>query len=551
MKKWYLLFILLISSYLSVSANSIKIMVDGSELVCDPAAYLYNDRVLVPVRAISEAFAFNVDWNEANQLVTISNSDTEIKLWIDSKTVIVNNTEQTVDVAPMIKDGRTFVPIRLVSESLDKDVFWADNTVNLFSKWETMSEQTTVEVATTAELLKEIGSNKRILLKDGVYNLTKETGNKDIAQNASWEEVFDGIQLVIRDVSNLTIEGIGDKTAEIVVEPRYANVLSFYNSHGITLKNLEMGHTPEQGSCAGGVVFIVGNGEAVDLMIDNCILYGCGTMGLYAENAKNISVTNSIIEECTSSVISLRNASFVFFKDCVFRNSILYIPFDIVGSKEIYFDNCEITDNVSEVDYYSFFRISQSKKVNFINCIIANNTGVQEPSLLKDVYFENCTVKNNNFDEVFAKEKYDVPPITLDDYIFEGIAPDITKEAVLTILSDPLKTGEKTNKKYINDATDTVMAYADMEVGLSSAEKVVSLKITDPSIKTARQIGIGSNKEVVHQKYGYPHDTVSDYYIYELPSPVTDEYSHVNYTRLYFVFENDVIVEMGLETYIP
>lgn len=44
---------------------------DGKDITLDVPAQLINDRTLVPVRAIAEAFGCNVDWNGNTQTVTI------------------------------------------------------------------------------------------------------------------------------------------------------------------------------------------------------------------------------------------------------------------------------------------------------------------------------------------------------------------------------------------------------------------------------------------------------------------------------------------------
>lgn len=48
---------------------------DGRTVDLDVAPFLKDSRTFVPVRAVSEAFGFNVSWNEKTQEVTISNED--------------------------------------------------------------------------------------------------------------------------------------------------------------------------------------------------------------------------------------------------------------------------------------------------------------------------------------------------------------------------------------------------------------------------------------------------------------------------------------------
>ncbi len=88
------------------------------------APYAKDGRTLVPVRVISENFGLNVGWDELTQTVTISNDTLTIKLVIGSKVAYVNGEEVILDVPAVEQNGRTLVPVRFVSETLGKKVKW-------------------------------------------------------------------------------------------------------------------------------------------------------------------------------------------------------------------------------------------------------------------------------------------------------------------------------------------------------------------------------------------------------------------------------------------
>lgn len=86
-----------------------------AEPFIDPAA----DRTLVPIRFISEGLGAKVDWNPLVQQVTIEDGGKAIVLTIGSKSVLVDGVQQVIDCAPLVvSPGRTFVPLRFVSETL-------------------------------------------------------------------------------------------------------------------------------------------------------------------------------------------------------------------------------------------------------------------------------------------------------------------------------------------------------------------------------------------------------------------------------------------------
>lgn len=110
------------------STKDIKIEIDGKNVISDVAPFINNERTLVPIRVISENLGYNVNWDNNSRKVTVKNSDKTIELFIGKKNVSVNGVDNSIDVAPMIKNERTFVPLRFISESFDNDVKWDNNT---------------------------------------------------------------------------------------------------------------------------------------------------------------------------------------------------------------------------------------------------------------------------------------------------------------------------------------------------------------------------------------------------------------------------------------
>ena len=117
-------------------------------------------------------------------------------------------------------------------------------------------EQKQIHVSTVDEFLSALAPDTEIILDAEFYDLSTATGYGETNSTYyRWEEVFDGVQLTIQDLSNLTIRAEGeDITAHTLsARPRYAHVLNFDNCSAITLEGFTAGHTFEPGSCVGGV----------------------------------------------------------------------------------------------------------------------------------------------------------------------------------------------------------------------------------------------------------------------------------------------------------
>ncbi len=106
------------------------ITIDGKEKEMDVAPFIEpkSGRTLVPIRFISEAFGADVQWEPEFKVVTITLKDTVIKLQVGNSIAIVNGEKVQLDQPPVIKDNRTMVPLRFISEAFGADVEWFPET---------------------------------------------------------------------------------------------------------------------------------------------------------------------------------------------------------------------------------------------------------------------------------------------------------------------------------------------------------------------------------------------------------------------------------------
>ncbi len=111
--------------------NSKKVIVNGKEKVIDVAPIIKPPgRTFVPLRFISETLGATVIWNEDDRSIEIKLGTNNIKLWIGKKTILANGSQKLMDVAPFIDPsaGRTLVPVRFVAEYLGAFVYWIPRT---------------------------------------------------------------------------------------------------------------------------------------------------------------------------------------------------------------------------------------------------------------------------------------------------------------------------------------------------------------------------------------------------------------------------------------
>lgn len=113
-----------------VFANSdIRLWIKGEIINSDVAPYISEDRTMVPIRVISENLGKVVTWDNDDKKVTIKDEKgNEFSLVINEKFMedISSNVYRKIelDVPAVIKDDRTFVPIRAIAEAFGEKVHW-------------------------------------------------------------------------------------------------------------------------------------------------------------------------------------------------------------------------------------------------------------------------------------------------------------------------------------------------------------------------------------------------------------------------------------------
>jgi hypothetical protein len=104
--------------YITTNGISQKIDAQGSKPI------IKNSRTLLPIRILIESLGGTISWDATEKKVTIELNGHSIVLWIDKTTAIVDGSKVTLDVAPLIINGRTYLPLRFIMEKLGASVDW-------------------------------------------------------------------------------------------------------------------------------------------------------------------------------------------------------------------------------------------------------------------------------------------------------------------------------------------------------------------------------------------------------------------------------------------
>ncbi len=135
--------LMLFASVNAFAADNISVVLNGETVVFDNAQpIIYEDRTLIPVRAVFEKAKCEVIWDESNKTAIISNDEKIVSITVNQKKIQVYNINSdsqddiSIDVPAMIIDGSIMIPLRAVSEAFNARVDWQSTTKTANIKWE-------------------------------------------------------------------------------------------------------------------------------------------------------------------------------------------------------------------------------------------------------------------------------------------------------------------------------------------------------------------------------------------------------------------------------
>lgn len=253
------------------------------------------------------------------------------------------------------------------------------------------------------EFIKAIAPNTTIQLKGATIYLS-ELSSDNSGDYYRFNKEYDGYELVIQNVDNFKIQGLGETPVKIITKPVYGDVLVFENCNNIILENIDAGHGPEKGGCTGGVLNFINSNE---ISINNSIMFGSGMEGITAFKVTGLECNNSIIRGCTYSIMTLTDCRNFEFSNCEFSDNQEFDLINIFKSQNIKFLNCDISNNRTGTESYSdysVFKIGTSTGVELKNSSVTSNKSVHFCSDESALEIKKTEFGNNHFDRGKFKE---------------------------------------------------------------------------------------------------------------------------------------------------
>lgn len=181
-----------------VGSPKLAVLVDGRKIKFQGGDPISEDgRVQVPLRGVGEALGAKVDYDKAEKKVKYVKGNKSIVLTIGSKQAIVDGRIVNMDTSAKAVKGRTYVPLRFVSENLGEYVSW-----DQVGNWVWVGSDEVPDIADITTL-KDLSPYKKYFQNDDKrYELLKNNG-----QDFLKVRLFDKSQFPIQ-MGNKTIYDI-------------------------------------------------------------------------------------------------------------------------------------------------------------------------------------------------------------------------------------------------------------------------------------------------------------------------------------------------------
>lgn len=121
-----------VETSLLFSIDSKSVQVGSEEVLLDQAPIISKSRAYISVRHVSELLGGIVDWNPIQKKIEVHKENQIYEFWLNKSYMNENGVKKELDVEPFVLNGRTMIPLRVLSESYGMYVNYDSKTKTIF-----------------------------------------------------------------------------------------------------------------------------------------------------------------------------------------------------------------------------------------------------------------------------------------------------------------------------------------------------------------------------------------------------------------------------------
>lgn len=198
-------------SAMALAEDKINVVVNGNaiDFTGNQEPVIQDSRVLVPFRAVFEEMGATVNWDADTKLCEADYNSASVGIKIGETTVTLDDGATVEsDVPAQIINGRTMVPLRILSESIGAKVDWDGNTKTVTIEAPEIangddSNDTDVTEEDSTELVSEESTEE---VSEDSTELVSEESTEEVSEESTEENSEESSEETTEETTEATTE---------------------------------------------------------------------------------------------------------------------------------------------------------------------------------------------------------------------------------------------------------------------------------------------------------------------------------------------------------
>lgn len=169
------LLLLLAFLMISVSVYGKEIIVNNGEKL-NVDTITVDNRTLLKLRDFSDILQLETRWNQQDQCVEVKDNKYDVKLYNNKYEIIVNGETKSIDSPPVIRDGMTYVPLRVIGNALGYVTGYENNVIKVTTR-KYSSDYPVETIEEFKECIDEYSSLYNSVIEKMPFSLKEESRN--------------------------------------------------------------------------------------------------------------------------------------------------------------------------------------------------------------------------------------------------------------------------------------------------------------------------------------------------------------------------------------